>query len=410
MEIRSITFFDHPGFPPDRERLEKARAFQNLAREEISRAGYQVQTTRYASPPFPHLLPDLDPKTALPYAQELEDRLGEAGFDYLSLGPALPENPGSYPLVPEIIKGTRHVFVSGIMAAPGGPVVLPAVRYCGEIIQQLSTADDRGFSNLYFAALANVPAGAPFFPAAYHQLQSPPGFALAVEGADLAVEAFSSAKVPEQARKGLIQTLEEQSRALSGAAERIQEQTGVKYSGIDYSLAPFPEEKRSLGAALEKLGVLLGHRGSLAAAAFLADTIDRADFPRAGFSGLMLPVLEDASLARRAAEGALTVRDLLLYAAVCGTGLDTLPLPGDLSSGQLNALLLDLAALAARLDKPLTARLMPIPGKKAGDPTEFDFPYFANSRVMAVQSRTLEGPLRSGTDLDLQPRPGSQEQ
>jgi uncharacterized protein (UPF0210 family) len=88
--------------------------------------------------------------------------------------------------------------------------------------------------------------------------------------------------------------------------------------------------------------------------------------------------------------------------------LDTLPLPGDLSSGQLNAVLLDLAALAARLDKPLTARLMPIPGKKAGDPTEFDFPYFANSRVMAVQSRPLQGALRSGMDLDLQPRPGRQ--
>lgn len=408
MEIRSITLFDHPGFPPDRDQLEKARTFQTLAREEISRAGYQVQTTRYASPPFPLLLPDLDPKTALPYAQELDQILEKAGFDYLSLGPALPEIPGSYPLVPEIIKGTRRVFVSGIMAAPGGPVVLPAVRYCGEIISQLSRVDDKGFANLYFAALAHVPAGAPFFPAAYHQLQSRPGFALAVEGADLAVEAFSTAEVPDQARKGLIRALEEHGRTLSAAAGRIAEQTGVKFTGIDYSLAPFPKEKRSLGAALEKLGVLLGHRGSLAAAAFLADTIDRADFPRTGFSGLMLPVLEDASLARRAAEGQLTVRDLLLYAAVCGTGLDTLPLPGDLSSGQLNAVLLDLAALAARLDKPLTARLMPIPGKKAGDPTEFDFPYFANSRVMAVQSRPLQGALRSGMDLDLQPRPGRQ--
>ena len=65
-----------------------------------------------------------------------------------------------------------------------------------------------------------------------------------------------------------------------------------------------------------------------AAAAVLTDAIDRARFRRAGFSGLMLPVMEDATLAKRAADGSLTVKDLLMYSAVCGTGLDTIPLAG----------------------------------------------------------------------------------
>ena len=133
--------------------------------------------------------------------------------------------------------------------------------------------------------------------------------------------------------------------------------------------------------------------GSLAAAAILTEIIGRARFPRTGFSGLMLPVLEDAVLARRAAEGRLTVKDLLLYSAVCGTGLDTIPLPGDTSAGQIAALLLDLCAMALRLDKPLTARLMPIPGKKAGDPTNFNFDYFANSRVMGLEAEALKAPF-----------------
>jgi hypothetical protein len=102
----------------------------------------------------------------------------------------------------------------------------------------------------------------------------------------------------------------------------------------------------------------------------------------------MQPVLEDAVLARRAADGSLTVKDLLLTSAVCGTGLDTVPLPGDASPGQISALLLDLCALALRLDKPLTARLMPIPGKQAGEATAFDFGYFANSRVMRLEAET----------------------
>ncbi|MDW8227629.1 MAG: DUF711 family protein, partial [Anaerolineales bacterium] len=57
------------------------------------------------------------------------------------------------------------------------------------------------------------------------------------------------------------------------------------------------------------------------------------------------------------------------------------------------ALLLDLAALALRLDKPLTARLMPIPGKQAGDLTSFDFGFFVNSRVLALEAEPLDRAL-----------------
>jgi uncharacterized protein (UPF0210 family) len=99
----------------------------------------------------------------------------------------------------------------------------------------------------------------------------------------------------------------------------------------------------------------------------------------------MMPILEDAVLAERVAEGILTVPEALQYSAVCGTGLDTVPLPGDIGREQLEGILLDVAALAVALDKPLTARLMPVPGKRAGERTEFDFPYFANTAVMSVR-------------------------
>ena len=136
-----------------------------------------------------------------------------------------------------------------------------------------------------------------------------------------------------------------------------------------------------------------GRTGALAAAAFLAEALDRAEFRRAGFNGLLLPVLEDFTLARRAADGYLGVKDLLLYSTVCGTGLDTVPLPGDVTTDQLYALLLDVAFLSQRLAKPLTARLMPVPGKRAGDPTGFDFPYFANSRVLGIDAQPVKGLL-----------------
>ena len=148
----------------------------------------------------------------------------------------------------------------------------------------------------------------------------------------------------------------------------------------------------------------VGLHGSLAAAAILTEAIDRANFPRTGFSGLMMPVLEDATLAKRAADGTLSVKDVLLYSAVCGTGLDTIPLPGDTTVDQIIPLLLDLSALALRLDKPLTARLMPVPGKKAGDPTNFDFGFFANSKVMSLDAMPLNALLAGNETFSIQSR------
>ena len=404
MKIRSVTYFDNPGFPLDGEFLSRSERFQQAALASFENTGIKLQTIRFASPPFPTFLKDLPPDKLIDYALTLEGALVEQGFAYLSLGPALPSVPASFNLVPDLIEATQATFCSGIMTPDGGSLSLPAVRACGEIIHRLTPLDPSGFANLYFAALGNVPAGSPFFPAAYHT-GGPPGFAIAVEGADLAVKAFTGAPSLKAARHLLLKKIVEMGEKITAIGQKLARETGAAYQGIDFSLAPFPEPGLSTGEAFEKLGLdQFGEHGSLAAAAFLADTIDRGSFIRTGFSGLMLPLLEDAVLAARAAEGTLGIKDLLLYSAVCGTGLDTLPLPGDISADQISSVLLDLAALSLRLDKPLTARLMPIPGKQAGDTTEFDFEFFANSKILAVESSGIGGLLGGEETIDLRPR------
>jgi uncharacterized protein len=156
---------------------------------------------------------------------------------------------------------------------------------------------------------------------------------------------------------------------------------------------------------LEVLGIpRVGQSGSLAAAAFIADTLDQGTWLRSGFNGLMLPVLEDAVLAQRSIEQVLTLKDLLLYSAVCGIGLDTVPLAGDIPQDALYAILLDVAALSTRLHKPLTARLMPVPGLSAGENTHFDFEFFANGAALEVSSEPLQKLMNNQECLRLQPR------
>jgi uncharacterized protein (UPF0210 family) len=389
MNLRSITYFCNPRWPLDVKILQAAGAFLAEARGAFEAAGFTVQTLRLATVPFPRLLGAQKLADAPKLAEMMGAALHATGIDYAALGPALPEFSYSYLVIPEAIAAAQDVFFSGVMAEAKNGLSLPAVRACAEVIVRCAPLTPDGFANLRFAALANVKPGAPFFPAAYHE-GNVPAFALATEAADLAVQAFSGVKTIAEGRQALVAALEAHARKLVAVADLLKYRYNLRFGGIDFSLAPFPEEARSLGAAFERIGApKVGLHGSLAAAAILTEAIALARFPRAGFCGLFLPVLEDAVLAKRAAEGTLTVKDLLLYSAVCGTGLDTVPLPGDAAPEQIAALLLDLAALALRLDKPLTARLMPIPGKRAGDPTDFDFAYFANSRVMGLEAEAM---------------------
>jgi uncharacterized protein (UPF0210 family) len=99
----------------------------------------------------------------------------------------------------------------------------------------------------------------------------------------------------------------------------------------------------------------------------------------------MLPVLEDPILAQRAAEGRYGIPDLLLYSSVCGTGLDVVPIAGSVSAADLERLIGDVAALARRYQKPLSARLFPVPGKEPGDAVSFNDPYLTDGVVMPLR-------------------------
>ena len=386
------------------DRIQAAGIFLSTAKKAFEEAGYEIQTTRIASVPFTRLLGADSIGLTTRFAQRLSKSIAENGIDYASLGPALPDVPESYEMIPDAIGASKNIFFSGVMADAEHGVYLPAVRSCAEVIVRNATLSPDGFANLRFAALANVPTGGPFFPAAYYDSETPT-FALAMEAADLAVDAFANAKLVEEGRQTLIKEIENHGRKLAYAAEPLKFQFNVRFGGIDFSFAPYPSEAVSLGTAFEKLGApKIGLHGSLAAASILTDALDRADFHRAGFCGLMLPVHEDATLAKRAAEKTLTVKDLLMYATVCGAGLDTVPLPGDVTVEQVSALLLDIAAISLRLHKPLTARLMPVPGKKAGDSTEFNFEYFANSKVMALEAEPLGKLFASNETFTVKPR------
>lgn len=400
MEIRAITLFSELTFPPS-----KAEKFF-----ETSRSAFHVpvQTSRLATNPFPDWWDPLHYPVI--QAREFVQPWQEAGVDFICLGPVLlRHDAGWLNKLPDIIATHDNLFVSAEIADSAGQVDIGRCSIIAEIIRRLSTMKRDGSVNLRFGALANCLPGIPFFPAAYHG-GGPSHFAIAVEAADLPVSVFkesSTSKEPRsllQAQDSLTHLIEKEALSLTRTAKELAKEHGISFSGIDFTLAPFPTPDKSIGGALESMGLSrLGAPGSIFASAFLADAVGKAEFPRCGFSGLMFPVLEDTVVSSCAGEGRLSVNDLLSYAAVCGAGLDVVPLPGDAKQETLAGVLLDVAGLSIRLDKPLTARLMPLPTLAAGDPIGIEFPWFVKGRVMPLAGGGVQGLLKQPSRIQMRP-------
>jgi len=403
MKIRSITGFIDPGWPFEPQAFKAISKCLHDCRKTLKNAGYDVQTMRVATPPPAEMSNPVQPGNRVELASNLEAEAFVHEIDYAAVGPALPHELDGFITIPDMLAATQNIFTSAIYADPESGLSLSAARACAEVIHKASSISPDGFTNLRFAALVNVPAGVPFFPAAYHRTGTP-SLAIATEAANLAVTATQDATSFVDIRNRIVQGIEDQATTVAQITDRVCREHAVRFLGVDFSLAPYPEDLRSIGTAIEAMGPSkMGQPGSLSAIAFLADCLDEALFMRTGFCGLFLPVLEDTILAKRAAEGYLSVYDLLLYSTVCGTGLDTIPLAGDVTPGAIATLLIDLGALGLRHHKPLTARLLPIPGKKAGDDVHFDYQYFADCKVMELCAEPLSGVLGGEDAIDIGP-------
>lgn len=400
MKIRSITSFASPNQPDFDQTLQKLKDLSDFCKEEINRIGWEVQTARLATTSFGlYSTPD----DRIDRIKELEEKSSDAGFNYLSIGPARLTHPDEYETIPEILANTENVFVNAFLSHHSRGISMPAVRACAKVIVENARISPDGFTNLRFCAMSRVEPFTPFFPSAYSYGRHP-AFAFAVECADAAVAAFTGAETLIEAREVLLGTLNNAAVDLSVVAGRAASQFGIPFKGFDFSPAPYPEDWCSLGYAMERFGARLGNFGSLTSAAAIAETLDRGNWKRCGFNGLMLPVLEDSRLAERSGDAAFSLKDLLMFSAVCGTGLDTVPLPGDTPAELIEPLLADIASLSLRLHKPLTARLMPVPGMNAGETTRFDFEFFRNGTVLDLPSGTLTGLLEKADWVEIRKR------
>jgi uncharacterized protein (UPF0210 family) len=385
VKIRAITAFVNLDRTQYQIQITDALKMLKRARTIFESRGFPVETIRIATQPFPEYIKGLSNEQALAFFRNYDAMAAQEGFA-ASIGPAMPnagDSAAQADLLAEILKNTKVLNASLVVAGDDG-VRWPAVGAAARIMKKLEDTE-HSQGNFRFAAIAMVKPLTPFFPAAYHNGFGHQ-FAIALESANLVADAFKDAPDLATARRRLMDALSTEAFAIEGEAGRVDQDTGWAYMGID--LSPAPLKDISIGAAIENLTTQpIGSSGTLTAAATITAAIRDIKVKQTGYSGLMLPILEDTRLAQRWSEGRISIDALLSYSAVCGTGLDTVPLPGDISAEQLSLIIGDMASLAVKWRKPLSARLFPVAGKAAGDMTELDSQFLVNATIQPFEKR-----------------------
>jgi uncharacterized protein (UPF0210 family) len=368
----------------DRAAVERALHTLARARKRFEAEGYEVQTTRITLPPRIAALDARQRHAALDDLRAIDAMCVASANTMCGLGPLLVSDRPDAELAPwsaELVRATKSISFSVAIASPEHGIHLHGVKVAGAVMRAVADAIPSGLGSFRFAASANVPAGTPFFPVGWHN--GPSDLAIGLESAHLVHAAFLGATDREDARTRLTTSLTTELREVERIASAVSRAEGLRYGGIDSSPAPLGDH--SIGAAIEALsGGVFGEAGTLQACALVTDVIKSLPVKLCGYSGLMLPVLEDRVLARRAAEGRYGMRELLLFSSVCGTGLDVVPVPGDTSQTTIERIMLDVAAQATKLKKALSVRLFLVAGEKVGDPVHFDDPRLFDTVVLSA--------------------------
>jgi uncharacterized protein len=384
--VRTITAFINLDRSQYQLQFAETAKFLGYAKTVFETRGYTVETLRIVTQPFPEYTKGLSNDEAIRFFKNL-DGLADQYRVRLSVGSAyLPGSDGDTQadLLAAVLQNTKNIFGSLAVTNDSG-INWPAVNAAARVIKKLSETTNHSEGNFHFAANASVPPYSPFFPGAYHT-GAGRQFAIGLASAGLVTTAAQNAPDLAAARRQILDAFYNAAFDVEDAALRIDREQGWIYMGLD--LSPASSQGASIGAAIETISKQpLGSSGTMTAVGVITSALKDIGARRTGYSGVMLPVLEDPTLADRWNQGRLSLDQLLSYSAVCATGLDTIPLPGDTTVQDLARIIGDVATLSVKWNKPLSARLLPVAGKRVGDLTEFTDPYLINALIRPLPGK-----------------------
>lgn len=383
-KVRAITAFVSLERASYDRQIAAALAILHEAQRDFEQQGYTVESVRITTQPLAELVRGQSDSDALAWLKALDDLAAKENF-LPNIGPAMlrdGDDPHTMRLLAKALSSFPQLNASAIIAGDDG-IHWKVIREAARLVRYVADHSPHSQGTFNFAATAMLGPYGPFYPGAWH-----PGggerLAIGFEGANVVQEVFArthgdfDAAVAELTRQLTIH-----SKVAETVGTQVAGRHGWTFMGVDPTPAPLADV--SIGAAIEAFtGAKFGSSGTMTAALIITTAVKAVPVRQIGYSGLMVPVMEDKLLARRWSEGTYDTDALLAYSAVCATGIDTVPLPGDISEAQLMRIYGDVASLAWKWHKPLAARLQPVTGRKAGEETDFRDPYLFNTRIHAL--------------------------
>lgn len=283
--------------------------------------------------------------------------------------------------IPEALAKTDRVCSSVNVASTHAGINMDAVSLMGATIKRAAelSADRDGIACAKLCVFANIPQDVPFMAGAYLGVGEPDAVVnVGVSGPGVVKRAIQRARAADpgldlgRLSEIIKRTAFKVTRVGELIGRQVAERIGVPFGVVDLSLAPTPNVGDSVGEIFQSLGLkAIGVPGSTALLALLNDAVKKggifASSYVGGLSGAFIPVSEDLNIAEAAEKGLLSLEKLEALTSVCSVGLDMVALPGDTPSGTIAAIISDEMAIGVINGKATAARLIPVPGKKAGD-------------------------------------------
>lgn len=382
--VRAITAFVRLDPAAPGRQIADALTVLHGAQADFSQRGYKTETIRIVTQPLAELISGLSDADALRLLKTIDDLSAKEGF-IPSVGPAMmrdSDDPRVMRLLGNALSTLPNIQANSIIADDDG-IHWNVIRETAALVRYLTDHAPPSHGNFNFTATAMVKPYGPFYPGTYHT-GAGRQFSIGFESANVVQEVFAKTRGKfDVSVAALTEQLTIHAKIAESIGVQVAASTGWAFMGVDPTPAPLGDV--SIGAAIETYtGAKFGSSGTMTAALIITTAVKAVPVKQIGYSGLMVPVLEDKRLAQRWAEGTVTTDALLAYSAVCGTGLDTIPYPGDINVNQLVRILGDVASLAWKWKKPLSARLQPVAGKKSGDLTDYSGPFLFNTTLHQV--------------------------
>jgi uncharacterized protein (UPF0210 family) len=402
LDVRTVTLgislFDCASHDPEhfkkniRDKIRLvAQGLVRTCNEVGDRYGVPVVNKRIAVSPIAVAACSFAPSEMVHIARTMDHAAQEVGIDFIGGFSALVEKGvarGDRALIeaiPEALATTERVCASVNVASTRAGINMDAVWLMGRTIKEAArlTEKSNGIGCAKLCVFANIPEDVPFMAGAYLGVGEPDAVInVGISGPGVVKKAIDRARAanPRLDLGHFSDIIKKTAFKVTRVGELIGRQVAlsldVPFGVVDLSLAPTPNVGDSVGEIFQSLGLRsIGVPGSTALLALLNDAVKKggafASSYVGGLSGAFIPVSEDRNIAEAVRKGHLSLEKLEAMTSVCSVGLDMVVMPGDTSAETIAAIIADEMAIGVINNKTTAARLIPVPGKKAGEKAFF---------------------------------------